>query len=317
MFKKLNTRILLIVLLVLGGFVAVNKFFLAEKTESTFRSEFVKVDTALVSEIFIYPRAENGNEIKLVKSDKGWEVFRVTGNKLKAKADSNVVRGLLASFLELKSLSLAGSAKSSWDELQVGDTSGSRIKFVQTDGKTFDMVVGKFGYNPQTRSGTTCIRHASETETYTVDGFLSFTVNQGFNSWRNKAFLIANKENWTSLTFTYPGDSSYILEKQNLQWTVNGALADSSKTVQYLDGISNLQSSGFAEGYTPSSTPFYSLTIRGNNQPAPLTVIAYPADSIQKFILHSSQNPDAYFVESQSNFVSRIFVSRGNFEKME
>jgi hypothetical protein len=309
MFKKFNTKTLLIVLVILGGIAAYNKYH-ENKSESTFREEFVKIDTSAVTQILIYPKADKGKEIKITKVASGWEL---QNDKIKTVADSNAIRGLLANFVDAKSVSLGAADKSGWAEMQVTDTSGTRIKIVTKD-QTYDMIIGKFGYDPASRNGMTYIRHASEEPVYAMEGFLSMSINQGFNSWRNKGFIHGNKDNWNNLTFTYPGDSSFVITKQGSAWLVNGEEADSTKIVNYLNGLANLQSSGFADNYTPSSTPVFTLAIQGNNQSA-ISVQAYPADSTQKFILHSSLNPDAYFIESQSNLVSRLFVGKKSLIK--
>lgn len=310
MFKKLNTKTLIIALVVLGAIVLINKLYLSKKSESTFRAEFVKIDTSLVNKILIYPRAEQGKEIKISKNGSAWEVEK---EKMKVPADTNAIHGLLASFAEMKSIALAGEDKSAWKDFQVTDSAGTRIKIFTTDNQTYDMVIGKFGYNQQTQSGITYIRHADEEAVYTVSGFLSFSVNQGFNTWRRKTFLSGNKDNWTSLTFSYPADSSFTLTKQGASWAIDGMATDSAKTEQYLAQAANMQSSGFVDGYLPGPPAVYSLTINGNNIPAPINVQAYPADSTQKFILRSSQNPDAYFSEAQSSIVSRLFKGKQSF----
>ena len=308
MFNKLNTTRLLIILVVLAGLVLFSKFYKSKKEESTFRNEFVSIDSASVNSILIYPKAEKGKEIKLIKNGTGWDL---QNDKIKTAADTNTVRSLIGMFSNMKSLSLAGQDQSSWNDLQVGDTSGTRIK-ISTGSQEYDMVVGKFGYNQASRSGLTYIRHKNEDAVYAVDGFLSFTVNQGFNSWRIKTFIQGNKDSWTSLTFSYPADSSFILSKTNNEWLVNGEKADSLKTVQFLSGLSNMPGNGFLDAYSPSSTPVFTLTIAGNNQPAPITVWAYPSDSIQKFVLHSSLNKDAWLSESESHLAGRIFIGRSH-----
>jgi hypothetical protein len=310
MFKKLNTKTLIILLIALGGIVLANKFYFSKKSESTFRTEFVKIDTGLVNKIIIYPKAEQGKEIKIDKANSGWEVEK---EKIKAPADTNAIKGLLASFAEMKSIALAGEDKSSWKDLQVDDSAGTRLKIFTTDNKTYDMVVGKFGYNQQTRNGTTCIRHADEEAVYTVEGFLAYMVNQGFNAWRKKTFISGNKDSWTSINFLYPADSSFTLIKQGAAWTIGGVPTDSAKTEQYLMQVTNMQSAGFADNYLHGPPAVYSLSINGNNIPAPINVQAFPADSTQKYILHSSQNPDAYFSEAQSNIVGRLFVGKQSF----
>ena len=310
MFKKFSSTTLLIVLAVLIGLVLLNKYYFSKKSEITFNDAFVQIDTSLVTEVLVYPKAEKGKEIKLTKDENGWQL---QFEKINTRADSSAVRNLVGSFKDIKSNSLAGVDKSSWAELQIDDTSGSRIKIMTSDNKTYDMVVGKFGYNAAARNGVTYIRHTGEEAVYAIDGFLAFSVNQPLSGWRNKTFISGNKDNWNSLTFTYPGDSSFVLAKQNNSWLVNGQPADSAKTVQYLDGISSLQNSGFVDSYTPVSTPVFTLRIQGNNQAVPVTVVAYPADSVQKFILHSSQNNDVYFSEGQSHVSDRVFVGSGHF----
>lgn len=312
MFKKFNTKTLLIILVILGGIAAFSKYR-SKKTENTFHEEFVKIDTSAVTQILIYPKAEKGKEITITKVATGWEL---QNDKIKTVADSNSVRGLLANFVDVKSLSLGASDKSGWGDLQVTDTSGTRIKILTKD-QTYDMVIGKFGYNPASRNGITYIRHSNEEPVYVIEGFLSMSINQGFNAWRNRSFIKGSKDNWTALTFTYPADSSFMITKQNNAWLINGEPGDSAKTMQYLDALANMQSSDFVDQYTPSSTPVFTLSIAGNNQTAPITVKAFAADSTQRFILHSTLNPDAYFSEAQSNLVNRIFVGRESLMKQE
>jgi hypothetical protein len=131
-----------------------------------------------VNTIFIYPHSEKGKEIKIIRNGKGWDL---QNDKVKTVADGMAVKQFISQFVEMKSPSLGGQEKSSWNDLQVSDTSGSRMKFVSSDNKAYNMIVGKIDYTPSTLSGLTYIRHADEEATYAVSGFLSFTINQGFN----------------------------------------------------------------------------------------------------------------------------------------
>ena len=309
MFKKLSTTKLLIIFAVLAGIVLFNKFYLSKKEESTFREEFVKIDTAAVTSISIFPPAAKGKEIKFTKNGKQWEL---QCGKIKTIADSNAVRSILVPFADMKSGSLAGIDKSSWKDLQVNDSAGTKIKITTEDNHVYNMVVGKFGFDPSTRSGLSYIRHEEEEAVYSIEGYLSYMVTQPLDAWRNKTFIKGNSESWTSITFTYP-DSSFVLSKSNNVWTVNGQQADSAKTMQYLNQLASVQGSGFVDGYTPSSTPIFLVSIVGNNQSVPINIQAYPSDSTYQFILHSSLNPDAYFSEAQSRLKERVFKGRGEF----
>ena len=192
MFKKINTTWLIIIFILLTGIVAFNKFYQAKKDESTFRTQFVQIDTVAVKGIFIYPRSEQGKEIKLLKNKKHWDL---QNDKIKTIADSVAVRSLLSLFAVMKSVSLAGQDRTSWNDLQVTDSAGTRIKFMTDDNKIYDMIVGKFGYNQSARKGLTYIRHSNEDAVYAVEGFLSLSINQGFISWRDKTFLKGNSNN--------------------------------------------------------------------------------------------------------------------------
>jgi hypothetical protein len=311
MFKKFNTTKLLIILAVLGCIVLFNKFYQSKKEESTFRTEFVDIDSSAVSEIHLYPQVEKKKEIIFRRNGNKWELQ--SGN-IKTKPDSAALRYLLEQFINMKSSSLSGTDKSTWKDLQVTDSAGTKISIV-TPSKTYTMIVGKVSYNQSTGNGASNIRHADEEEVYTVPNYLSFAVNQPFNSWRNKTFLSGNKDNWTSFTFTYPSDSSFVLNKESGSWKINGEAADSSKVVQYLNQISAMQSSDFVDNYSPSSTPVYSITINGNNLASPVTVQAFSSDSANKLILHSTQNVEAYFNGTQNHLSDKIFVGKNYFLK--
>ncbi len=309
MSKKLNTKSLLVITIVLAVILLLSKYQ-SEKSENTFREEFIKIDTSSVQQFLIYPKAEKGKEIKITRTKTGWEL---QNDKVKTFADSSAVRSLIANFADMKSLSLGAQNKEGWNDLQVSDTTGTRLKIICKD-KSYEIMVGKFGYNSASRNGISYVRHVSEEATYAVGGFLSLNVNQGFNAWRLKTFIKGNKNNWTSLTYSYPGDSSFVLNRQNNSWKVNGAATDSLFTDQYLSRISNLPCSEFADDFSPASTPIYTLTIQGNNQLSPIVIRAYQ-DLNHKYVLNSSLNNDAYFSDAQGSLINAVFVSSNSFMK--
>src|SRR5271154_5182922 len=116
MFKKFNTKTLIIILVILGGLAALNKFYLSKKGESTFDASFVKIDTSAVTQILIYPKAEKGKEIKLVRNGDAWTL---QNDKMKTSADTSQVHRLLAGFADVKTSSLAAEDKSGWGDFQV------------------------------------------------------------------------------------------------------------------------------------------------------------------------------------------------------
>jgi hypothetical protein len=310
MFNKINSTTLLIILVVLVALAALNKFYFSKRSDSTFNDTFVQIDSAKVTQFLVYPLANGHKEIKITKQPKGWSLQIA---QTKTTASEPIVHNLLEVFSNLKSIALAANDKTGWKQYQVDDSTGSRIKILTSDNKTYDMIVGKFGFNPAARNGVSYIRRSGEDAVYAVNGFLSFAVNKSFNDWRDRTIVSGNKDNWTKLSFSYPGDSSFVLSKQNNTWTVNNAPADSVKVTQYLNNLTSVQSNNFADAYTPASAPLYTLTIEGSSQSAPVSVTVYPADSTQKFMIHSSLNPDAWFSDGNTRTVERIFVSPRSF----
>jgi hypothetical protein len=148
---------------------------------------------------------------------------------------------------------------------------------------------------------------------YTVDGFLSFTVNQPFNAWRNRNLTQGGQEQWKRIDFSYPGDSSFTLTKDSTGWSVDGVPCDAKAAGDYTTAIANLNSSAFLDDYQPGANQaVYRVRIRGDNN-NDITLEAYPADTTVTLALHSSLNPDAWFSEKGSHIADRLFVSKGKF----
>ncbi len=64
--KFLNTKTLIILLLILGGIYLVTK--LTEKEERTFKTELVAIDTSKVSKIVVIPKLGGGDQVTLTKT---------------------------------------------------------------------------------------------------------------------------------------------------------------------------------------------------------------------------------------------------------
>ena len=76
MAKKMDNKTLLILLIILIAIFIVSRFIKTNKTEKSFKTELVFVDTAKVTSILLYPEAENHEEIKFIKEDGEWLVSK-------------------------------------------------------------------------------------------------------------------------------------------------------------------------------------------------------------------------------------------------
>lgn len=314
MSGKFNNRNLLIVLLGLAGILVLTRVFTAKKAERTLDADLVEIDTGRISSIYIYPQAEQGAELVFSREGIGWIVSK---DELSAPADINSIGNTLNELMNLKADRLVARSKEKWTEFHVNDSLGTRVMVKEGKKTTLDMIIGRFNYQPpaggntgygqQYGTGITYVRKSDENEVYAVEGFLAMSINQGFNNWRDQSICKLTKEQITRMVFEYPADSGFIAQKQDINWTINGILADSTSIAQYLDGLSRKNHGNFADGFSPLSNPIYQVTFEGMNMdPLLLRVYSQVGDEL---ILHSTINPESYFRITRDGLFKDIFKS--------
>ena len=322
MFNKLNIKTLLMLVVLLLVIVLAMYYFDAMKGERTFRSELVSVDSSMVDEISFYPFNNTEKIVSLIKNE---DIWQLNLNGKLVKADPRVVANLLATLVNLKSERVAATDKSQWDKYEVGDSTGILVHLKKGGEVLSDLIIGKFSYqqpkadaqqqNPNQKPQgkmTSYVRLNKEDEVYVVAGYLKMNFSMDINNYRNKALVDVNKDDITSLKFSYPADSSFFLTKENGKWIINGMPVDSVKTASYISSIARLMSYDFADDAPHSNTPEYELTIEGNNF-TPIVIDAFLADTTNKFIIKSSAHTDGSFSGAKSALTEKIFVGRSNF----
>lgn len=193
-----NTTLIILLLLLIGAVAAIQ--FLGGDKERSFRTEIVELDTAKVTSISLFPRANEGKEIKLTRQDSTWSVQQEDGSIETANQDA--VNGLLGTLLTVKPKRLAAKSDAKWEQYEVTDSKGTRVKVREGDKEVLDLYIGKFsvkqnqGGNPQLGGQqlppqfaggggqqpqptlTSYVRVSGEQETYAVDGMLNFAFNR-------------------------------------------------------------------------------------------------------------------------------------------
>ncbi len=276
--------------------------------ERTFRSELVDIDSSAVSKILIYPKKLNGAPVELFKDGNNWKV-KLSENK-SASVPQSKINQILKQLMEIKPDRLAGRGEENWAEFEV-DSSATRIELYEGSDKTLDLVIGKFTFQ-QPRSMKTFVRLANDTDVYETEGFLSMTFNQDANYYRDDSVIQDDVNNWKSLSFSYPADSSYQLVKANNNWQLStGEEIDSAKTVAQLNRISNVRSPGFVDVDKDTlPLPQYKLTIIKNDD-SQIEVFGYKVDD--KVIINSSQNSESFFDGSKNDLFKKVFVGSKKF----
>jgi hypothetical protein len=319
MFRKINNRTLLIIFALLAVLVVAMLVYDRRKGERTFKSELFKIDSAAVSSVTVYPKGKTGEFVKLVKAGKGWEI--ISGKKTHP-ADTSVVKSILQVLSHVTPERVAGTGRESWKEFEITDSLGSRIVVEQGNEVSADFRVGKLSFSQdrgmqnyggnRNMSVKSHVRVAGDDRVYIVDGFLSVMFPENPSQYRNRILCRIDKNQAAKLTFTYPGDSSFVLARNGTGWLINGEHADSAAAENYLGSIAGTTGSEFADdGAFPPVFPF-TLRIEGNSM-APVEVYGAIDPGSKKYFLKSALNPASVFGSSTPNLFSQVFPGKGRF----
>jgi hypothetical protein len=289
---------------------------------ATLRSKIVEFDTSEVGRILLFPKTSKDNPIEFSKHNSNWTVQQGT---IISATQKGAVQNIFTEVLNLKPQSLAAVNKSKWEEFEITDSLATRVKILNNSGKILaDIMVGKFtykqvnnpyaGYNANNIQGTSFVRLYNEKEVYGVDGFISFFFTGRFEDWRDKTFIKSNKNDITNISFSYPGDSSFTLNKKELVWYSGYKLTDSVNVADFLNTISYLDGQNIRDNFTPVMSPVYQLLIEGNNL-LDFSVKCYKDDKTDEYILNSSQNPNVFFTSKKNGIFEKLFKPQNYFLK--
>ena len=303
----MNNKTLFIVFLVLLAIYAVTKVF-PGKQDRSFKTELIEVDTAAVSSIIIDPKGEIP-EFTLTRSENGWIGSNGT---LNVKVPAAKVQGILSTLSLIKTKQIAAKKEEKWKEFEVEESNGTRIQVYTNSKKEEDFIVGKFNFNPQTQSAISFVRLNGEVEIYAVDGFLTMTLGQDFNSYRDKTFLTLNPGvEITSFSYELP-EGALTFSKASGQWMLNEEVAlDSTKVANYLAGFQQLNGTTFADNFDDlraQTLPTKTIRMQGNNLLEPIEIQCFvdTTQLEQPFVLHSNYS-DAYFSSDSTGLYQTIF----------
>jgi hypothetical protein len=313
MSKRFDNRRLLYIL---GGLIVILAFTILvkiPKESSTLRDKIVDFDSTEVAKIMLYPKITAGKPFEFLRKDGKWIVRQ---EKIESAARKYEVENIMIELMSVKPQNLVSKNKSKWAEYEVSDSTGTRIKFLNSKDKVLsDVIVGKFTYKQLNNQmsmygrnniqGTSYVRVTREDEVFGVEGFLALSFNRSFNDWRDNSLISFNMDDITSIKYTYPADSSFVLSKKDSKWMVDSAPADSAETVSYVSSLSTMTGQEFNDTFKPVVNPDYQINIEGNNL-LNISVKCYRQPD-GSFIINSSQNPDIYFNSKPEGIFGKIF----------
>ena len=319
--KFLNTKTLIILLVILGGIFLVTK--LTEKEDRTFKNQLVVIDTASVTQIKVLPKlGSEDHEIVFTRTGQEW---KLESNGKFYKPDESSVKNILSELLRMRTERVAGTNESTWKDLEVTDSTASRIQVYDGSNILADLYLGKFSYTQAPQQDPrmqqrqqarmfTNIRLADEETVYVVEGMIKMSIQPKVDSYRAKILCASNPADITKVSFNYPGIDNFTLTRYENQWLLNGEAVDSTQTARYLQKLQRLTSSNYVDDLEAlSNVPSYTVVVEGNNI-LPVELKAYPvADTIHNTYVTSSLIPDTKYSGDKNRLFERVFVTRDKF----
>jgi len=310
MFNKFSNKSLLIVFGVLAIIVAAMFLFDAGKTERTFKSELISIDTTKVTKVVIYPKAPKDEPIRIVKSGDEWKVELKDG-KLVPGSDSRI-KSVFTQLLTINPTRLAARGENRFAEFQI-DSSAAHVQVFEGSSMIADLVLGKFSMDQATRQMASFVRLAGDDNIYEVKGFLSLSHDSDASIFRNKKIVEGGYTDWNSVRFEYPGDSSFVMNKISDVWQINGTPTDSAETVKFLRALSNLSGTKFVDDANPDDlmNPAYKVTIE--KEQGEINIEGYISGDA--LYVRSTLNPESIFNGNEGKLKEKLFISPDKLKK--
>jgi len=306
MYRKINIKALSVLFAVLLVIVALIEFTDSKKGARTFKADLVEVETENVTSIELYPRITGHERIRLFRENEEW---KVESEGKTYNADQAVPGDLIAELNGLKPQSVVATSDDRWNRFEVTDSLGTRVKLYNQDNLLADVIIGKFTFS-QPRNMTSYVRLAKDDEVYGVEGMVGMSFNRDLKAFRDKTVIQSNSSDWSKLSFSYPADSSFVLEKVNEKWMVDEQQADSAAVVQFFNSITRLNEGRYADE-EPGITSTHQLSIEGSME-QPIAVSGYYLDA-ENFIFESSMNAGTYF--NNPELAEKVYPSKTRFIK--
>ena len=308
MFRKLNTKVLLIALIGLLA-VVVCVYLLDRSTgERTFKESLVHTDSETIDKIKLLPK--NGGH-KGMEFEKNGNTWTVSQNGTSYPADNSAIMDLINSLNPLKTESVVTSNPNHFKDFDMSDSTATRVKLMKGSNVIADLLVGKFDISSGQKMNT-YVRLFNDNVVYSVAGYLSMDANRELDAFRSHKIVEGNKADWSKLEFNYPADSSFILEKQSEgKWHIGMVDINSADVDKFLDPLQHLTNSKFST-HLPSSKPIYTLKISGSKLAVPVEVDGY-SDTSGNLIISTSQNTGNLF--EGKDFMDKVFPGKKLFLK--
>jgi hypothetical protein len=302
--KKWNNPALLVTFSGLVLIFVLTKVFRSPARESNLDTRVFKVDTARITAIKLYPQKDTLTEITLVRKGNRWQAVR---KDVQADVPPSAIRNLLTTLKRMQPERVVTRKPEKWSDYQVNDSAATVVTVWQGGQELLTLNVGKESGN------VTYIRTGKGDEVYAADGYLQSVFNTTFNDWRSKSFIRFARSAIETIEFHYPADSSFTLERRNNAWMIGNEKADSASVEAYLARIHHKDLDTFIDRFSPSAEPVVTVTFKSKTAEEVTLKAWQPA--FYQWVLHTTLQPDTYFLHTGATPVPEVFAGRKAFTK--
>lgn len=291
--KKVNPWKLAVIFLgLVVVFLAIRKFR-SPRLEGNLPVAVVKIDTARVTDLLVTPAKGNRETVRMTRSG-GWKLMK---GEQTLRLEQGAAASALRMLTGLKPERLAAKRQEKWNEFGVGDSTGTRVQVMAGTSTLADLVIGRSGFGQTPTAsyggpGFTYVRLYDEPEVFAVGGFLDAQFNRTLDDWRDKSFLRLSKDSVNRVRFSYPADSSFVIDRQSGKWLMTNMLADSTAIRSYLGGMTYKNATAFAT-QAPAGAPGVTVIFEQGSRIL-ATVEAWPLGA--DWTVRSSHQPETFFL---------------------
>lgn len=306
MFGKLRTGVLVLLVAVLAAIWWWSGRTSPTAQQRTFKSRLLTFDTTGLQVFTVVPAPARHIPVQhFRRTAKGWQLQSGADSTL---ADDEAIRELLGILATMRTIRVVGRMEDVRDRYELGDSTADRLMLDGPDGR-HELLVG---HTTEGEEPMTVVDLDADPEAYAVAGQLGVLVDRDFNGWVPKFLVRGDPARWQRLTFTFPGDTGYVLERHGDRWLLDGAATDPQRVERYLGSLARSRASALADpADTLTARPAFRLVVEDSTRKEPTVVMLFSLPD--HFIARSTVNPRSIMLFDGHYEVPRMFRPRQAF----
>lgn len=304
MFGKGATRYLVLLLVALAALWVLSSLFGTRSKSRTFRSEVIRLDTNAVSAIAIRSPKAGPDGLLIERRAAAW-VMTAEGREY--SVDERIISKVFTDLALVKTDHVIGPVGKHRDAKGLSDSAATRLDFTTGSG-TVSIIVGKESYNTQGQPQT-AVMVPGDDMVYGLPTLFMSIRELTLDGLRPHTLVKGDPHDWQRLTFTFPQDSGYVLERTGERWLVDSMPTDSIKVTRFLQSLAFSRAQSFADTVKIDGlTPGFQLKVEHLSGKEPIAVNVYPYG--YTWVVTSTANPGNVMYFDPQRELPRMFRPR-------